>query len=106
MDDTYAVLRKDQAQTFTDNLNTVDEDIKWTTEVLREVEGIGSDKKVESELAFLDTLSVLNKDGTIRTKVFRKDTHTDQCFNFLSNHPLEHLRGVQHEHWHIGQEQL
>ena len=96
MDDTYTVLRKDQALTFTQYLNTVDEDIKWTTEgeVLREVEGVGSDKKMERELAFLDTLSVLNEDGTIRTKVFRKDTHTDQYLNFLSNHPLEHKRGV------------
>ena len=28
VDDTYTVLRKDQAQSFTDCLNTVDEDIK------------------------------------------------------------------------------
>ena len=30
-------------------------------------------------LAFLDTLSVIiNKDGTINTQVYRKDTNTDQ----------------------------
>ena len=33
VEDSYMVLRKDQAPKFTDYLTTVDEDIKWTTEV-------------------------------------------------------------------------
>ena len=94
VDDTYTVLRKDQAQKFTDYLNTVDEDIKWTTEgeVVKDIEGL--ENRTERGLAFLDTLSVINEDGTIKTRVYRKDTHTDQYLNFESNHPLEHKRGV------------
>ena len=90
------VLKKDQAETFTEYLNTIDDDIKWTTEgeVHQEVEVEDMDKKVAQCLAFLDTLSVINKDGTIRTRVCRKETHTDQYLNFDSNHPLEHKRGV------------
>ena len=31
MDDTFTVLSRDQAQKFTNYLNMVDKDIKWTT---------------------------------------------------------------------------
>ena len=50
--------------------------------------------RVERALAFLDTWMVLESDGSIRMKAFRKDTHTDQYLNFSSNHLLEHTRGV------------
>ena len=58
VDDTYIVLRKDQVQNFTDYLNTVDDDVKWTTEgeVVKEVE-VGLENKTERGLAFLDMLS-------------------------------------------------
>ena len=66
---TYTVLQKDQAQNFIDYLNTVDDDIKWTTEgeVVKEVEVEGLENKTERGLAFLDTLSVVNEDGSIKT---------------------------------------
>ena len=63
-------------------------------EIHQEVEVEDMEKKVERCLAFLDTLSVINEDGTIRTRVFRKETHTDRYLNFNSNHPLEHKPGV------------
>ena len=96
VDDTYTVLQKDQAQHFIDYLNTVDDDIKWTTEgeVVKEVEVEGLENKTERGLAFLDTLSVVNEDGSIKTRVYRKETHMDQYLNFQSNHCLEHKRGV------------
>ena len=77
MDDTYTVLQKDQAQNFIDYLNTVDDDIKWTTEgeVVKEVEVEGLENKTKRGLAFLDTLSVVNEDGSIKTRVYRKETH-------------------------------
>ena len=73
VDDTYTVLRKDQAQNFTDYLNMVDEDIKWITEgeVAKEVEVEGMENRMERGLAFLDTLFVINEDVTIKTLVHR-----------------------------------
>ena len=59
----------------TEYLNTIDDDIKWTTEgeLHKEVEVKDMEKKAEQCLAFRDTLSVINEDGTIRTRVFRKE---------------------------------
>ena len=94
------MLKKAISQHFTDYLNTVDPDIKWTsegettTEVVLEAAGEEQEKRLERSLAFLDTLTVVNKDGQISTRVYRKATHTDQYLNFTSNHPLEHKRGV------------
>ena len=77
MDDTYTVLQKDQAQNFIDYLNTVDDDIKWTEgEEVKEVEVEGLENKTERGLAFLDTLSIMNENGSIKTRVHRKQKHT------------------------------
>ena len=84
VDDTYTIMKKVHIQEFTEYLNTVDADIKWTTE--GEVETVITEDadeeivwdRVERTLAFLNTWSVISLDGSIKTKVFKKETHTDQ----------------------------
>ena len=83
VDDTHTKLKKDSAEGFTKHLNTVDEDIKFTTE-----------GEVDRGLAFLDLNTIHKEDGSLKVKVYRKATHTDQYLNFASNHPLVHKLGV------------
>ena len=46
------------------------------------------------KLPFLDVRLIVNPDGSIRLKVYRKDTHTDQYLMFDSHHPVEHKLSV------------
>ena len=59
LDDTYTVLKKDQAETFKEYLNMIDDNIKRMTDrqVHQEVEVKDMEKKVERCLTFLDTVS-------------------------------------------------
>ena len=89
VDDTYTKLKKEHADEFTDHLNRIDPDIKFTSE-----------REENRSLPFLDTLSVVQPDGSIKVEIYRKPTHTDQYLNFTSNHPLEHKLGVIHTLFH------
>ena len=105
IDDTHMVLKKIHTQEFTDHLNSVDDDIKWMIEgeVMTEALLHGSAMAGEGErlirmeraLTFLDTWMVVECDGSIILKVFKKDTHTDQYLYFSSSHPLEHRGDVR-----------
>ncbi len=46
------------------------------------------------ELSFLDTLIHHHENGTIATKVYRKQTHTNQYLQFDSHQPMAHKQAV------------
>ena len=58
---------------FTDHVNGLDPDIKFTTEG-------GKD----GALAFLDTNTVSIEDGTLKVTIYTTPTHTDQYLSFTS----------------------
>jgi len=48
----------------------------------------------DRSIAFLDTMTTRNPNGTIKTSVYRKATYTDKYFDFNSYHPSQHKRSV------------
>ena len=83
MDDTFAVLEREETDQFLQHLNSLDPNIKFTQENL-----------TSNSLPFLDCLVTINDDGSLSTSVYRKPTHTDQYLQFDSHHPLIHKLGV------------
>ncbi|KAJ7329127.1 hypothetical protein JRQ81_015301, partial [Phrynocephalus forsythii] len=82
VDDTWVKIKTQEVQTFTDHINEVDSNIRFTRE------------DTQDWLAFLDFAVIIRPDRGLGVEVYRKPTHTDQYLLFDSHHPLQHKLGV------------
>ena len=85
VDDVLAVLPKNAISRFKEHLNAIDHtgSIKFTHEEMS-----------DNHIPFLDADIHVRSDNTIKFKVYRKATHTNQYLSFQSHHHISHKLSV------------
>ena len=83
VDDVFSIVRKRDAGTFLDHLNTQHPSIRFTME-----------EEEEQKLPYLDLNVNRCQGGSLRTSIYRKRTHTSSYLKFESNHPPSAKRSV------------
>ena len=78
VDDTLTIIKRDHKDTFLDHLNSIDANIKFTSE----------DPKEDGSISFLDILIIPEENGKLNTTVYRKPTHTDMYLHWDSHHNI------------------
>ena len=84
VDDTFVILKKAHKEEFLTHINSVDNNIQFTTE----------EPGPDGSLPFLDILISADKDGRLETSVYRKPTHMNQYLQWDSHHPISSKYGV------------
>ena len=78
VDDTFTIIKKNNRDSFLQHLNSIHPNINFTCEEVRE----------DGSMPFLDILVTLEEDGSVKTSVFRKTTHTDLYLQWDSHHTI------------------
>ena len=78
VDDTFTIIKKNNRDSFLQHLNSINPKIKFTCEEIRE----------DGSMPFLDILVTPEEDGSLKTSVFRKTTHTDLYLQWDSHHTI------------------
>ena len=88
VDDTFMVILEGMCDEVFHHINRVDDFLEFTEEPMTE----------QKTIPFLDTLVLVEEDSSLRVRVYRKPTHTDQYLPFDSAHPLEHKLSMVRTH--------
>ena len=84
VDDTLTIIKSSQIDNFLHHLNSIDQNIQFTKE----------DSRPDGSMPFLDILITPEKNGSLKTTVYRKPTHTDLYLQWDSNHTITSKYGV------------
>ena len=83
VDDSHVCIKREHTDEFHAHLNSINTNIKFTIEI-----------ESEGSIAFLDTKTTRQDDGSITVSVYRKATHTDRYLDFKSHHHPQHKYSV------------
>ena len=83
VDDTFVIIGKEHVGALHEHLNNQVSGLVFTVE-----------KESDDKLPFLDVEIRRQQDGSIKTAVYRKATHTDNYLNFQSHHSAQHKESV------------
>ena len=78
VDDAFTVIEMDQKEAFLDHLNSIHNNIQFTSE----------DPSEDGSIPFLDMLVFPDEEGRLKNTVYRKPTHTNQCLHWDSHHAI------------------
>ena len=78
VDDTFTIIKKDNRNSFLEDLNSIHPNIKFTCEETRR----------DGSMPFLDILITPEEDDSLKTTVYRKPTHTDLYLQWDSHHSI------------------
>ena len=77
-DDVFAIVKTNEIENLLQTINNTIENIVFTKE-----------EEDDNQVAFLDVLPT-KKLRTLKTQIYRKNTHTEQILNYNSNHSTVH----------------
>ena len=78
VDDTCVILDSARKEGFSKHINSIDPHIQFTSE----------DAKPDGSIPFLDIMVMPQPDGSLKTTVYRKPTHTNMYLHWDSYHHL------------------
>ena len=83
VDDSHVCVKRKHVDEFHSHLNSIIPHIKFTIEI-----------ESEGSIAFLDTRTTRQENGSITVSVYRKATNTDRYLDFKSHHHPQHKHSV------------
>ena len=83
VDDSHVCIKREHVDEFHAHLNTINPHTKFTIEI-----------ESEGSVAFPDTRTTRQEDGSLVVSVYRKATNTDRYLDFKSHHHAQHKHSV------------